>query len=182
MLLWWYCCLSFLADAVGYALSTIHHPMFWVSNAFILGEWLLISNFLIRQAFAERFRYPLLALSYLLGALFVARTIYCSPSVLNYDDAAVFFGLYVIGTLFGLYRVIQKIEFMQIEQSPLFVFCAAFLLYVSGSLIMLLARKYLDKSDHTLMRNIWVVHNMLNILKNLAIAYSLLLIKRQRIE
>lgn len=143
---------------------------------------MLLSEFIISQAIPVRFRTALRYSSYFLGFLFVSRTVHFSIDIVNYADAAILFGLYVIGTLFAMFKVTQEIEFLKIERSPLFIFSAGFLLYVAGSLIILLFKTYLDKAASQLLRDLWVVHNILNILKNLAIAYCLILLNKKRVE
>lgn len=180
-LLWWYCIISLLADTIGFTLMKMHIQKGWVSNVFLLLEWLLIATCLAETILPKKYRTAKYLSIGLVGGLFCVRTVQKSFNIPNYGDAAILYVLYTLLTLATLYKVIKEIEYLQIERSPTFIFSAAFLLYVSGSLIMLLSNKHLRESNPALLREIWVVHNILNVLKNCAIAYCLLLIKRQRI-
>ena len=90
--------------------------------------------------------------------------------------------LLMIGTLWGFYTIIQNIEHLKIEHSEFFIMCSGLLLYTSGTLIMLLLKRYIDKHSLALSNDVWCVHDMLNLIKNGAITYCLLLTKQTGVE
>jgi hypothetical protein len=92
-----------------------------------------------------------------------------------WSDIALGFGLLILFCLAALYKVIRNIEYIKIEQSALFIFSAAFLLYASYSFILMLFADHFTTAPTGLRQQIWSVHNILNVLKNLAIARVLFL-------
>lgn len=181
-LLWWYCVSSFISDMLGYLLLKLAISKFWVTNIFILAQWLFIGLFLVKIIVPQKHQPSANVAVSTLAIAYVLHTLYKSPVILNYSDGALSLGVFILASILGLYKVLKNLEHTYIEHSPIFVFCAVLLLYSSGSLLMLLAKSYLDHSDAKLMRNLWIVHNSLNILKNLAIAYCLILLKRKPVE
>lgn len=63
---------------------------------------------------------------------------------------------------------------LKIEESPFFVFCAGFFLYIAGSFLIMLLVTNLSSSNRALLDSLWsYVHDALNIVKNASIAFCL---------
>lgn len=75
----------------------------------------------------------------------------------------------------GFFRVIRSNQPVQILEDPFFIFCAGFLLYAAGNFLVMLYQDPLhytkNANDKALAKNLWYIHNALNIIKNLAFYY-----------
>jgi len=172
---------SFLCDLLGLALKVAHIPRLWLSNLFFLLEFMAVSWFFVSEISHSRVRGLAYSLVILVGGYFIISTLQGGVLTANYTAAALFYAIYIYYALAGLHKVIQEIEYTMVERNPLFVFCVAILLYSSGSFIIFLFEHIMQLSHGRLVDLLWVyVHNMLNIIKNLLIAYGLVLTgKRQ---
>lgn len=152
----------------------------WLSNAFFLLEFIAISWFFISEIARPRVRGLAYSLAVLTGSYFVISTIDRGVLNANYADAALLYAIYIYYALVGLHKVIQEIEYVMVERNPLFIFCIAILLYSSGSFFIFLFEHVMLISLGKLVDVLWVyVHNVLNIIKNLLIAYGLFLIAKK---
>ena len=97
---------------------------------------------------------------------------------MNFDDAPWLYGILIILCLLALYRVMLNAEHVRIERFPLFLVAASFLLYASGSFLMLQFDGYLVLHyPKDFVDQIWGIHGVLGIPKSLAIARALMLQK-----
>lgn len=173
-ILWYYSILSLISDLVMITFLELGIRNGIVVNVFLLGEWLFLSCWMIQTIIGVKWRNLSLAFSILVAVSFIIHTEWADLQP-NLNGSAAFYTCYIVGSIVGFFRVVQNIEHLQIERSPVFMVCAGLLLFASGSLIMLLAKKYLDAVDVELSRNLWITHNVLNVLKNIGIAFSLTL-------
>jgi hypothetical protein len=97
----------------------------------------------------------------------------------NFTDASLLYGMYIMYSLVGLYKVITEIEYVMVERNPLFIVSVAFLLYASGNFIIFLFENNVLLMNKELKSGLWLyIHNPLNILKNFMLGYAFLLIKK----
>ncbi|KAA5534507.1 hypothetical protein F0919_07755 [Taibaiella lutea] len=144
-------------------------------------EFLLLSSYFYQYVFEKKYRKQILIVLSLVAVYFVVDT--CVHSILqpNYIGAAIFYSLYILFAVFGLYKVLKGIEYLMIEKSPLFIFCIAFLIYASGSFIILLFEHELRETNKEFIKFMWCyVRNPMNILKNLLIGYGLILMNKNK--
>ena len=179
--IWLYALLSFIFDMNGYVLNALDIERKWASNIFFLVEFVLISTYFIREVFPG-YKKALRIIVAVISLYFVVHTCMKSVWVSNYVDAAIMYELYIFFSICGLYKVMQEIKYVMVERNPLFIFCIAFLLYASGSLFIFLVGNDFLQTERDFIIGIWkLVRNPLNIVKNLLIAYGLLLIRRNHL-
>lgn len=186
--LWYYALVSFAFDVNSFLLGVLGMKKMWSSNMFFFFEFLLVSAYFVRYVFAVRMRPAAIASLSTICAAFVVHTInhnHLQPGFFswkpNYIGTAWLYGLYMFYSIYGLFRVMTEMEFVMIEKNPLFIFCIAFLLYSTGSFIILLFENELVKQEIGFVDNLWVfIRNPANIIKNLLIAYGLWLIKKHK--
>lgn len=178
-LLWWYACIDFASDASSFLLNRLHMPKAWISNIFFVCEFVIVGAYLTKAIFIGRMRRGATVGIAVLAVYFIIHTIIISPLEGNYVDGAILYAVFTIFCMLALRRVIQDIELLKIEHSELFTFSAAFLLYASGAMLILLFKQYLNENYTALINQIWSILCVLNILKNLAIARVLFIRKNQ---
>lgn len=179
--LWFYALCSLLFDLNSLFLKYFQINWRGCSNLFFLLEFVLFSLFFIRDVIPDRYRSTGYLISAIASIYFIIHTILLSVFKANFVDAAILYGIMLGYCIYGLTRVIKEIEFVLIEDNPLFIFCIAILLYCSGNFIILLFENKLLIHNEKLIKELWKnVHNPLNILKNLLIAYGLYLTNKRQ--
>ncbi len=167
-IIWYYVWASFIADVVSFILGLRHIKWHWLSNLFLLVEFFIVSYFFTQQIEDGKTKKAVQLVLLMVMAGFAVHT--------NFKGAAVLYGIFLVFGIAGLYKVIKEIEFVQVERSPLFVLCVAFLLYGSGIFILLLFENELIVINKHFIVSLWrYLHNPLNIIKNILIGYALYL-------
>jgi hypothetical protein len=179
-LFWWYCLSSLTADASNIILSKLHIPCGFTTNIFLLLEWLLIGTYLTNALFEHQPAKIRQAGVALIGLGFAGWSLAHGFNTPSYSGATVLYCTYIGLLLACLHKIMRDSEYLQLEKSPLFIFCAIFLLYTSGIMTLLVIVNYLDVHNPRLGVQLWVVHNILNTLKNGVLAYCIYLVQKQK--
>jgi hypothetical protein len=179
-ILWYYALACLVFDINSLVLKAFQIERLWTSNLFFLAEFILISSYFNQYVFEKKYKKRTIIVLILIAVYFVIDTILNSVLKPNYIDAAILYCLYILFSIFGLYRVMKTIEFLSIEKSPLFIFCIAFLIYASGSFIIFLFEYEVLQIDKAFISAMWqFVRNPMNILKNLLIGYGFVLMNKK---
>lgn len=178
-ILWYYAGISLISDISTYILRHwLGVRQGLVSNIFLLAEFLLVGNYLL-SFILRRISWQARFCIFIIPAAIYAARAFQHLNRTNLQDAAVLLSLLIVLCLIALYEVMLRVEDARLEQSPYFTFAAAFLLYASGTLLLLLfdndIRTYFSEEIGNRM---WLMQNGFNILKNLAIARVLFIIKK----
>ena len=179
-LLWIYACFCIALDLPDTALMLIRVNNDWIANIFLVGEFSLVTAFLVRAIFTVRHWQLVGILCGCLLVYFIASTICKSTLVANFEDAALLYFSIIVLCVLGMVRVVKGIPVVQIERSPLFVICTGLLLYAAGCIIIFQFYKIVDARNESLSKSLWTFHNVLNISKNIAVGYCLYLHERTR--
>ena len=180
-LLWYYAWICLLCDVAGFIIKAAHLPRYIHANLFLVLEFVLLSWYLCLFILKPGYRKMAAIAIATIAAAFLIHTSFLTPLQTNFVGGAILYGIYIILCIAALYKVMQQIEEIKIERSGIFVFTGCFLLYSSGCMVMLLFKINLNAHNHeALMTRIWDVHNILNILKNLGIAYVFIIPKNEK--
>lgn len=177
--LWYYACFSLLSDLLGY----INIPFFRENrhaNIFMLLQFALVTPFIINQIIAVQHRKLNYIFIAIISLAFVAHSIYNNWMKANYYGGSILYGITIVLLILSFYKILTDMEVLKIEQLPFFIICAAFLIYTSGSFLILLFSKRLETDNHDYLTKLWMVHNFLNIFKNASIAYAFYLYKKSK--
>lgn len=181
--LWYYmlaCIIADVSDLVVKYMVVSSYAI--VTNLFLLVEFVLISYYFVTTLWNNKKIHIVIPL-FLIAAFYIYNTVvgmlYGDRSAVvaytyNYLEASLFYITYIIFSLLSLFRVMQKVDEVRLERSPLFLSGVAFLLYASGALFLLLFKDLIVQADVRLFGNLWIYFFLpLNIIKNLLIAVSL---------
>lgn len=179
-ILWYYALACFVADLTSFSLKQIHIPHVAVSNLFFITEFILITSYFKNVFLGKKYQQLIIVIQAIIAALFLYNS-YTITAVdgdtsknYNYAFTSVFFVIYIIFSLGGLFKIMKEANVAKIEQSPLFLSCIAFLLYASGALLIFLAKDEIVRIDKQFYSIIWPFFFMpLNITKNILVAFSL---------
>ena len=172
-LLWLYAVTGFMFDIANLLLKNVFHlNNHLTSNLFVLIEFLLISYYYKGRLLAGSM--PAALLIPALGLAFVAHTAIRSIFDFNSLGYSFFCFIYIIFSILGFYSLLKNAEMIYIEQSGFFWVNVAFILYASGSFLLLLFRYYMQQHDLQLFDTLWGTSFLsLNILKYLFLAVAL---------
>lgn len=173
--LWYYVLVSGLCDVFSFLNLSPTYPH-WYGNSFYAAQFVLVCGYFIRELAppARQRGYAVLAASITL--LFLLFTVQNNFWRVHYQAGAMLSGLLILPTLGGFYSLMRREEVLRLERSPLFLFCAAFLLYIAGSFLIMVFTPRFVAENYDFLKRIWLsIHNSLNILKNLAITRALYL-------
>lgn len=180
-LLWYYVLFSGVCDGL-FLLYLFPAHLYWLDNTFLATQFVLVNAYFIQELLPKGERRTLAwVLVGCITAAFLFYTIRQGFWDVNYPAGAVLIGLLIIPVLGGFYDIMRREQVLHLERSPFFIFCAAFLLYVSGSFLIMVYAPRFKTEDHRALVLMWVsIHNSLNILKNGAIARALYLYAHPR--
>ncbi|MBS1772809.1 MAG: hypothetical protein JST82_08110 [Bacteroidetes bacterium] len=179
-ILWYYMCTCFVADVINYNFKQMHISHVWISNLFIIVEFVFVTSYFKNVFFSKAHQQIFIAFLAIVAALFLYNS-YTITAVdgdasknYNYAFTAVFFIVYIMLSLAGLFKIMREAKVPRLQSSPLFLSCIAFLLYSSGALFIFLAKDEIVRIDKQAFAVIWPFFFMpLNITKNILVAFSL---------
>lgn len=176
--LWYYALSSLFFDVLSYVLKRT--SVKWRSaNLFLLIEFILVSVYFISKIERKNYRNVAYTAAGVMCMYYISHTLSGTLYKVNFTDASLLYGMYILYSLVGLYKVITEIEFVMVERNPLFIVSVAFLLYASGNFIIFLFENNVLLMNKGLKAGLWLyIHNPLNILKNFMLAYAFLLINK----
>ncbi len=172
--------MSFTADAANKIFIALEIKHGLINNIFLLLEWLLIGTYLTGALFAHRHKNNRNAGVAFVAVGFIAWFLYSGYNKVSYSGAVVLYSIYIGLLLACLHKIMRDFEYLQLEKSPLFMFCAVFLLFTSGSITLLGIKNYLEAHNPALSSSLWAIHNILNMLKSSVLAYCIYLLKKQK--
>lgn len=146
---------------------------FWLANIFILCEFLYISFAYRPVLFNKQVIFYTVILS---GSLFfITGTAMQSIWKFNTSGASLFYFIYIVYSVAGLYKLLVEQKFLFLEKSGIFWMHCAFLIYGSGNFLLFLFSDYLMAANNELFRTLWstfflIINTTLNLL--LAVALS----------
>lgn len=181
-LLWYYAIISLALDVPITWYMLHREQQDWLSNLFLVSEFLIVGLYLVIQVIQPRYRIIAYLTIWIGALLYAIDTTRRSMFILNLEGAAMLYFVFIILTLVGLYKVIKEIPVIQVERSPIFIICSGVLLYAAGNILIMQFSSRIDKDDHVLMTRLWTLHNVLNVVKNIAVSYCLFLIQRHRLS
>jgi len=171
-LLVWFFAISALIKAISLITAKLHVNNMLLFHFLTVYEFVLVYIFYCRIIFN---RGPSVYFIALIIVINVANSVF-NENVQQFNSMA-----WTLNTLillcFGLkylYKLYQELETTQLEQNPLFIINAGFLIYFSGSLFTyIFGWKILSAEARGFFHNAWVIQSFSNIIKNVIISYGL---------
>lgn len=179
-LLWYYACVTLVSDLCSFIEHNILHARICLrSDAYFLLEFILIGMYFNRLLFSKRWQSGNSVAIVMLSIWFVIRTATKDVYKVNWEDIGTMNLLIVFFCVAALFQVFRSVEHIRIEQSPLFIFSASYLLFISYTVLLMLFAEHFRGAPELLRRQLWGIHNVLMVLKNLSIAYVFFLQRRK---
>jgi len=145
----------------------------WTTNLYLLAEFLFISAYYRKRIFQNNTAFY--SVVTILSTLFIITTIIRGTRNINSESAAIlFFTAYFIYGIRGLYVIVQEQKVIFLGKSSFFWSNVAFITFFPGNFLVFLLINYLLQHDGKhLLTQLWILHDLLNALKNVFLGISL---------
>lgn len=171
-LLWYYPLIALLTDlTVHIAKNILHMPYTWLQNCYILLEFVLL--FLVYRPLLLQKNglfYGLLSVGFIVSFV---DTLNDNENAFNVAGASYCSINYIILGIAGLYDIMQKQKIFFLERNWFFWLNTGLIFYASGNFLIFLFTDYLHSYNNLILHNFWVVFQLLNIVKNIFLSFSL---------
>lgn len=178
--LWYYLLISIVIDVVTLILKKLGCPHSMLSNLFLLSEFWLVSYYFKRNLWHKKGDKYYWSIMVLISLLFFNNTynIYIGATsdieAFNYFDAAFFYIIYIILSILSMFKIMKEYNNESKENYALLLASIAFVIYASGTFLILLFKDHLADKDLITFGLIWVYFfRPLNTLKNILLAFCL---------
>lgn len=141
-------------------------------NIFLVLEFVLISLYYRNKVFIKSQLF--IVVMAVLISLYILSNVTKYYAVLNLVGGTIFDFSCIIYAVIGFYSLIKKREVIFLDKSPFFWVNVALLIYCTGNFLIFLFGAYFQEKDKHFLINLWVFHNVLNILFSVLIAISFL--------
>ena len=162
-LIFWIALASAISDAISYTLFLLARPNWAVGNVFLIIQFILFYLILtVRRPIVLRFFFYATVLFGIINFFFIQE-----PNTFNSYTSYVVALLMIVTALFYLYQLLENLPTEKIQHLPLFWVAFGALIYYGGTLFLFLFSNYVlagSKENH---QTIWILHNVINIIKNI---------------
>lgn len=144
----------------------------WVSNLFVLTEFIILSFIYRKRVFPNDRVFFLFT-----GAMvvfFVSTTLNASLVRFNMFGASFFSFSYIVYGLLGFRSILKETDIVSLERYWFFWLNTAVLTYASGTFLLFLFKDYLWAVNEVFYKQLWnSLFQLLNIIKNILLAVAL---------
>jgi hypothetical protein len=163
-LILWLAAVSFFADVLSLILMSNRINSWPVINLFLLAQFILL--FKVLEEHGNFFPLKVLFFSCVIFGL-INYFFLQAPKTLNlYTVYACGLTMIILG-VGTVFQMMRKLPTENIQSLPLFWLTFGVLVYYGGTLFIFLFNNYLINHSPQIHRNTWVLHNLLNIVKNI---------------
>ena len=163
--------LSFVCDVLAYLLARNGINTHWIGNIYLATQFSLLT-LVFRTQFRKRILVDIVLFSFLI--FFITNiSFFQGPLVFN-SVSNVVAGLVLIAfCLFYFYRLLNDLPAVHVQQLPMLWISFAVLTYYGGNFFLFLVKNYLTYGDAGSHKVMWILHNLLNVIKNILFAIAL---------
>lgn len=178
--LWYYLLISIVIDFVALILKKIGCPHSLLSNLFLILEFWFVSYYFKQNLWSKKWNKTYWTTMLMISLMFLINTYkgYLNASTdmeaFNFFDAAFFYIVYILLSILSMYKIMKEFNNESKENYALLLASVAFVLYASGTFLLLLFKNHLIDEDLKSFALVWVYFfRPLNTLKNILLAFSL---------
>lgn len=169
--LFWILLVSLACDLLSFLLIKLKVSTLLVVNLYLFGQFSFLM-WIFRIQLKEKL---ILSYIYLLFSLFFAVNFifFQGPWVFNSVSNVVACLIFMCITLNYFYRLLNDLPTLHIHRLPMLWISFAVLVYYGGNFFLFLVSNYLFPLAEESHRMLWILHNLLNIIKNFLFAIAL---------
>lgn len=166
----WVLIAAVFSEGLGIALGSLGIRNLWVYDVFMFIQFTILlyifsSQFQRKNVFIVV--YAAIAIFYLIALFFLSES---TKSLVN-SNAVDGLVLVIVSIVF-FYKLLSELKIVSIHRLPILWIAFATLFYYSGNLFVFLAASYLEQ-DPDALKEFWLLHNVLNIIKNILFGVAL---------
>jgi hypothetical protein len=162
---------SALADSLSIWLLRQSSNTYIILNIFLITQFSLLV-WLFRRQFDERKFIDFVHGLFIIFA-FVNLTMFQGLWVLNSVTNVASCLILIIVCLFYFYKLLVELPTIHIQELPMFWISFGVLIYYAGNFFLFLVNNYLNHDQNGPHRYMWILHNLLNVTKNMLFAIAL---------
>ena len=162
---------SFLADFVSFVFIRYSLNTYLIGNIFLIGQFSLLVLIFRDQLPNPRTTNIILVASILF--CIVNLTLVQGPWVFNSFSNVVASLILIAFCIVYLYRLLNDLPIIHIQNLPMLWITFAVLTYYAGNFFLFLVKNYLTYGESSFHRVMWILHNLLNVTKNILFAIAL---------
>jgi len=159
----WIALASVLADVISLILFQFKINNWAIGNSFFIVQFVLLFIILSDQR-----RIILLRIVFYLCLLFIFINFFFIETQESFNtNTSYVVGIFmIVMALNYLYQLLSEMPVERIQSFPFLWLCFGVLIYYGGNLFLFLFNNYLMTHSPEIHQNTWVIHNSLNIIKN----------------
>jgi hypothetical protein len=163
--------LSFAADSISLALSESSVNNYLILNLYLISQFFVLAWILRSQANSRILMDSIIWISIIF--CFINFTLFQGPWKFNSVSNVLASLILISFCLNYFFRLINDLPIVHIQQLPMFWISMGILTYYAGNFFLFLVKNYLLYGEDGSHRLMWVLHNLLNITKNILFAIGL---------
>jgi len=175
-LLWFYAVAGFFFDLIYMLLIKYYYPvkpnLSVAGNIFIAFEFILIALYYRNRLFVKR------PLFYIITGFIILVYVFSlskkENTTFNFIGGSLFDVTCIAFAVSGFYSLLKGRRILFLERSQFFWVNVAILTYCTGNFLVFLFGEYLTVQNDDLFHDLWIFHNVLNIIFSILIAISFL--------
>jgi hypothetical protein len=163
--------LSLLSDSISFVFIQYSLNTYWIVNIYLITQFLLVAWIFKR----ELSKYHLIDLVIIVFIIFglINLSLFQGPWVFNSVSNAVASLILISFCLLYFYQLLNELPIVHVQHLPMFWIAFGVLTYYSGNFFLFLVNNYLLYGEHDTHQLVWILHNLLNLTKNLLFAIAL---------
>jgi hypothetical protein len=163
--------ISLVCDILAFSLARNSINTHWIGNVYLASQFSLLA-LVFRMHVQSRKVVDSVLIAFLLFFT-INISFFQGPLVFNSVSNVVACLILIAFCLFYFYRLLNELPIVHIQQLPMLWITFAVLTYYGGNFFLFLVKNYLTYGEAGSHKVMWILHNLLNILKNILFAVAL---------
>jgi hypothetical protein len=169
--LFWILLISLFSDALALILMQYSIHTHFIGNIYLISQFSLLVLIFRKQFHNQRVVDVILVLFVFFYVVNIS--FFQGPKVFNSVSNVVACLILIAFCLFYFYRLLNDLPIVHIQQLPMLWIAFAVLTYYGGNFFLFLVKNYLTYGEAGSHKVMWILHNLLNIIKNILFAVAL---------
>lgn len=170
-LLSWILGIALICDMAAFFLVEFSINTHWIGNIYLVAQFSLLAAIFRKNLQGKTF----LDITFLLFVVFffINITLFQGPLLFNSVSNVIASLIIIALSLLYFHRLLNDLPIVHIQQLPMFWIAFAALTYYAGNFFLFLLKNNLAYGESGSHRVMWILHNLLNITKNILFSIGL---------
>lgn len=163
--------ISLICDTLAYFLASHSNNTHWVGNIYLILQFSLLV-WMFRNHSRNKKMNDIILISFIFFFL-INLTFFQGPWIFNSLSNVIASLILISFCLYYFYRLLNDLPTIHIQHLPMLWISFGVLTYYGGNFFLFLVKNYLTYGEAGSHKTMWILHNLLNILKNILFAIGL---------